>query len=169
MKECRNFHTHATEAVVRPFAIVLALWTVANVVMTYRTMSGRAEDGGPSVHAVGTDGRTPVVVPPEARDAILAEMRQMLGAVQGVLAGAIVPDTAAVRMAAAKAGLVMAADPALEQILPETFLQYGMATHRAFDSLAAHAVDGPGASLTALAGITGTCVTCHATYRLESR
>lgn len=144
----------------RPAMIVLALWTAANAVWTVRAATRAPESA---------DGRIAVPLPLEARDAVLAEMRLMLNSVQGVLAGAAQSDTAAIQRAAAASGLVMAADPALEQVLPEGFLQYGMATHRAFDSLAANASAGPAAAIEGLAAITGTCVTCHAAYRLEVR
>jgi hypothetical protein len=96
-------------------------------------------------------------------------MRQMLGSVQGVLDGAARSDTAAIRAAAAASGLVMAADPALEKVLPPAFLKLGMSAHVAFDSLAAHAATGPAAAIESLAKITATCVSCHAAYRLEAR
>jgi cytochrome c556 len=148
--------------------IVLSLWTVVNVALTVRAVS-RDESRPTAISSSGTsaDGRTAVPLPIEARDAVLAEMRLMLGSVHGVLIGAAQSDTAAIREAAAASGLVMAADPTLEKILPEGFLHYGMATHRAFDSLAANASAGPAAAIQRLAAITGTCVTCHAAYRLE--
>jgi cytochrome c556 len=115
------------------------------------------------------DGRTPIQVSVEARDLVLAEMRTMLGSVQGILDGATRSDTAAIRSAATAAGLVMAADPALERVLPRAFLQLGMATHMAFDTLAANAGSGPAPAIGGLARITSGCVACHATYRLEIR
>ena len=118
-----------------------------------------------------TDTRTAVVLPPAARDGVLAEMRTMLGSVNGLLSAVTVSDTAAMRVAAAASGTSMAADPALERLLPEEFLRLGMSTHLQFDSLAA-AISGPAAGDTAiarLARLTGNCVACHATYRLEVR
>ena len=151
----------------RPFTVFLVVWTLFNIALTYRAMPGGRDAGPAAPLPAAGDGRTAVVVPVEARDAILGEMRLMLGAVQGVLAGASDADTAAIRTAAAKAGVVMAADPQLEQLLPGAFLRYGRPTHRAFDSLAAHAADGPDAAIRGLTNITETCVTCHAAYRLE--
>ena len=149
----------------RTAMIVLALWTAANTVWTVRAVTRAPETA--TVTTESADGRTAVPLPIEARDAVLAEMRLMLSSVQGVLAGAAQSDTAAIQRAAAASGLVMAADPTLEKILPGGFLQYGMATHRAFDSLAANASAGPAAAIEGLAAITETCVTCHAAYRLE--
>lgn len=117
----------------------------------------------------GSDTRTAVVVPVEARDAILAEMRTMLGSMNGILNSVVSGDTASIRSAASASGTAMAADPTLEKILPEQFLRMGMNTHQQFDSLAA-AIVGPAARDTAiarLARVTGNCVSCHALYRLE--
>ena len=119
--------------------------------------------------AQGSDARTAVVVPVEARDAILAEMRTMLGSMNGILSSVVSDDTASIRSAAGASGMAMAADPALEKILPEQFLRMGINTHQQFDSLAAASI-GPAARDTAiarLARLTGNCVSCHTAYRLE--
>ncbi|MEZ4585482.1 MAG: hypothetical protein R2909_03665 [Gemmatimonadales bacterium] len=142
---------------------VLVLWTLANVVFSARLLSPRAPSDSTA------DGRTPIALPLEARDAVLLEMRTMLASVQGVLDGAARSDTAAIRAAAAASGVVMAADPALEEILPRSFLQMGMATHAAFDTLAMNAASGATAAVDRLARITATCVSCHSTYRIEAR
>ncbi|HSD30642.1 MAG TPA: hypothetical protein VLB49_01945 [Gemmatimonadales bacterium] len=119
----------------------------------------------------GGDTRTAVLVPVEARDAILAEMRTMLGSMNGILNSVVSGDTASIRSAASASGTAMAADPALEQILPEQFLRMGMNTHQQFDSLAA--AIGAGAprdtAIARLARLTGNCVSCHAQYRLVLR
>jgi cytochrome c556 len=147
----------------RPGVVLLALWTVVNLLMTVRlARPSRPAD-------LSADGRTPIQLPMEARDLVLAEMRTMLGSVQGVLDGAARSDTAAIRTAAAASGLVMAADPLLERVLPKAFLQLGMLTHTAFDTLATHAGSGPASAIKGLVGITSSCVACHATYRLEVR
>lgn len=118
-----------------------------------------------------TDARTAVVLPPEARDAVLSEMRTMLGSLNGILVAATTSDTAAMRRAAATSGLAMAADPTLEKLLPEPFLRLGTSTHMQFDSLAS--AIGAGAprdtAIARLARLTGNCVSCHALYRLTLR
>jgi cytochrome c556 len=114
----------------------------------------------------GPDMRTAVRIPLEGRDAILTEMRAMLGSVNGVLTALVRDDTTAVRTAAQASGVAMAADPALERYLPAPFLQLGVKTHQQFDSLAA----GPAVKdtvLVRLARITGNCVSCHMVYRLR--
>lgn len=143
--------------------VVLVLWTLVNMFMSWRLATGHRAPAAPA------DGRTALRVPVEAREAVLTEMRAMLASVQGVTDGAARADTAAVRRAAAASGMATAADPALEKVLPEQFLKLGMATHMAFDSLAANAAAGPASSMRALAGITSTCVACHAMFRLEAR
>ena len=141
----------------------LAVWTAANLVI-----SARLKQPVPAPED-SVDPRTAVVLPAGGRDAVLAEMRLMLGSVHGVLDGAARSDTAAIRAAAAASGLVMAADPALEKVLPPAFLTLGMSTHMAFDTLAAHATAGPAAAIEGLSRITASCIACHAAFRLEVR
>ena len=118
--------------------VLLVLWTIANIFLSIRL----AQPGPTTV--ASADGRTAIQLPVQARDAVLAEMRTMLGSVQGVLDAAARSDTAGISTAAKASGLVMAADPALARVLPGEFLQLGMATHQAFDTLAATASAGAG-------------------------
>jgi cytochrome c556 len=119
----------------------------------------------------GTDTRTAIALPAAARDAVLAEMRTMLGSLNGILVAATNSDSGSIRQAAAASGMAMAADPTLERYLPEPFLQLGTSTHMQFDSLAA--AIGAGAprdtAIARLARLTGNCVSCHAQYRLVLR
>jgi cytochrome c556 len=119
----------------------------------------------------GADGRQVTPVPLEARDAVRAEMRTMLGSLHDILKASMVNDTSAMREAATRSGLASAADPALEKLLPEGFLQLGVNTHQQFDDLAGALQTGiPRDSVVGrLTRITGNCVSCHATYRLELR
>ena len=122
--------------------------------------------GRPAETSAG-DGRTAVPLDAEQRLAVLAEMRTLLGSVDGVLRAVVQGDTAAVRAAALASGTAMAADPALETILPPQWLAIATRTHQGFDSLAASVGRGTGDSVVArLARITPECVSCHATYRL---
>jgi len=118
-----------------------------------------------------SDRRQAVTLPPEARDAVLAEMRTMLGSLDGIVTGLAKGDSTAIRQAAAASGLATAADPHLEELLPEQFLTWGMATHQQFDTLAASAASGATAdsTLAQLSRITQLCVSCHATYRIAVR
>lgn len=125
--------------------------------------------------AAATDPRTPVALPADGRQAVLREMRQMLGAVGGALSAAARADTAEVLAALAPAGSAAAADPALESLLPAPWKELAERTHSGFDSLSAavrRAKSGPGIKDTVLVGIariTGSCTGCHETYRVVVR
>jgi len=123
----------------------------------------------PPAPQASTDGRTALRVPAEAVDAVRAEMRTMLGSIHAMLTAMPARDTAAMRQAAMASGMAAAADTALEHLLPEEFLELGMATHMQFDSLAAAIGAGLGAdsAIARLGPITANCVSCHSTYRLE--
>ncbi|MCC7196057.1 MAG: hypothetical protein IT356_10925 [Gemmatimonadaceae bacterium] len=127
----------------------------------------RAQRGG----GAGADGREAIRVPAEARDAVLLEMRTMLGSLHDLLTASVPGDAVAMQAAAKRSGLGAAADTALEHLLPEKFLQLGVATHQQFDDLAAALGAGlPRDSVVVrLSRITGNCVACHAAYRLEAR
>lgn len=116
------------------------------------------------------DGRTPIVVTAATRYAVLAEMRTMLNAVQGVIGGAAQRDTAMMRAAATSAGVAAASesdDEAAAQLGPD-FVQLGMRTHTSFDSLAMDISQGKNESvvLRRLATAMGNCVGCHDKFRL---
>ena len=164
--------------------VILALWTIGNGAWTLAMRSHRgpervaaASDHG-AEHAAAADSATAAHMPPdtrqvlavpaEARDAVLAEMRVMLGALEGALHAAAQGDTAALRRAVTPAGVAMAADHSLEALLPPQWMRLAMATHQAFDSLPGVAAS-PTARLAALGRITQGCNSCHAMYRLEAR
>jgi len=117
------------------------------------------------------DARTSVPLTAEQRDAVLIEMRTMLGSVDGVLNGVARWDTAAIRGAALRSGTAAAADPALEKILPAPWLEMAERTHGGFDALGAAVARGVPRDtvLAKLATITPACMNCHAMYRLPSR
>ncbi|MEX5217373.1 MAG: hypothetical protein NW701_06055 [Nitrospira sp.] len=121
--------------------------------------------------APGTDGRTEILLAPAERDLILAEMRSLLKAVSGVIAGlSDAPEpTAQAGLAARAAGMQMEADvdPALIGKLPLPFKQMGMSVHRDMDGLADAAAAGESSQqiLKRLAAITSRCTTCHDMYR----
>lgn len=123
----------------------------------------------PEAPAESLDTRTAVVLPPEAFEAVHAEMRMMLTSLHQVHLGAATRDTALVRRAAVASGLAAAADPALEPLLPAEFLRMAVATHSAFDSLAQAIGGGPPTDsvVAHLSRISANCVECHAAYRLS--
>lgn len=121
--------------------------------------------------AKGTDGRTEILVAPAERDLILAEMRQLLKAVDGVVRGLgeSQPDRKPMEEAARAAGMKMAADvnPAIMAKLPLPFKQMGMSIHADMDALADAIVqqESPQQILQRLSSMTARCTTCHDLYR----
>ena len=119
----------------------------------------------------GSDGRTEILLAPEERDLILAEMRQLLKAVDGIVRGLgeSTPDRKAVETAARAVGMKMAADvePTIMMKLPLPFKQLGMSIHHDMDALADAAVRGetPGQVLQRLSSLTARCTVCHEMYR----
>ena len=117
------------------------------------------------------DRRQRIVVPPAARERVLAEMRAMLESVNGVLRGLATGDLAAGEKAARASGLATAADvePEVKRALPPQFLSLGMQTHRGFDRVAEELRAGAAreAIVASLAEVTSLCVACHAAYRLH--
>ncbi len=122
------------------------------------------------------DGRTEVRLASTERDLILAEMRQLLKSVHGVVTGLSDPGPSTGRklaeQAARAAGMGMAEDvnPAIMVKLPLPLKQMGMSVHRDFDALADGIAQGESAAriLERLSSITARCTTCHEMYRLSS-
>jgi cytochrome c556 len=126
------------------------------------------EHGAAATHGhQATDARRQISLTPAERDAVLAEMRTMLGSVSGVLHGLTAHDRQAIEQAARASGMAMAVDPRLEQKLPQQFVEIGMATHKKFDHLADLARTRAPADqvVRSLADVTTSCVACHAMYR----
>jgi|WetSurMetagenome_2_1015567.scaffolds.fasta_scaffold08440_9 cytochrome c556 len=121
------------------------------------------------------DPRTAVVLPADGQQAVLREMRQMLGALGGAMAGATTGDTAALLAAVAPAGSAAAADPALEALLPTGWKELAERTHAGFDSLASAVRRTRGRQplqdtvLVRLAELTESCTACHETFRVTVR
>jgi cytochrome c556 len=120
------------------------------------------------------DKRTPVALPPEDQQAVLREMRLMLGAMGGAMAGAARNDTVALLAALLPAGSAAAADPALEASLPPAWRDLAERTHGGFDSLAAVVRRLRGAALrdtvlVRLAELSASCTACHETFRVTLR
>jgi cytochrome c556 len=116
-----------------------------------------------------SDTRTAVQLTAEQRNAVLTEMRTMLGSVSGVLGAAARNDSASIRGAAHASGTAAAADPVLEKLLPEAWVQMAEQTHSGFDSLATAGAKGRDTAVARLGKVTTNCVSCHAMYRLAVR
>jgi cytochrome c556 len=126
----------------------------------------------PVAAVADTDPRTAVPLPPEAQQAVLHEMRQMLGSIGGAMSAAAKGDSTALQAALAPAGSAAAADPAIEALLPAQWKELAERTHGGFDSLAIAARGAPNPAalkdtvLVRLAQISGSCTSCHETYRV---
>ena len=148
--------------------IALGLWMVTIGVAGWFFVQGWTTEG--------TDGRTQIVLAPAERDLILGEMRMLLKAVHGVVAGLAGQDQEADRaqmeQAARSAGMHMAEDvnPALMAKLPLPFKQMGMSIHKDMDALA-DAVTQKETSqqiLQRLSNMTARCTACHDMYRFST-
>jgi hypothetical protein len=121
----------------------------------------------------GFDGRTEIYLTPSERDHVLAEMRQLLKAVDGVLRGLGEPtlNRQPMEAAARAAGMHLAADanPAIMVKLPLPFKQMGMSIHKDMDALADAIAqqETPQQLAQRLSSMTARCTTCHDLYRFR--
>jgi hypothetical protein len=144
--------------------IALTLWVLTIFALAFMFVRGQT--------VTATDGRKAVVLGAAERDLVLMEMRGMLGAVRGVVAGLAQNDMNKVAAAARSAGMAAAVDvsPQLLAKLPLEFKQLGMGTHKGLDELAAAAEKGAGRDevLNGLEAQLASCVACHATYSIQA-
>jgi len=142
----------------------IGLWAVTVAVAAWLFVSGRTVSA--------PDGREAIVLSADEKNLILAEMRTMLGSVQGVVDGIANKDMQRVAQAARQSGSAAAAQvPAgLMGKLPLGFKQLGHGAHQGFDEIVVGAEsDEPEELLLARLGKRlKNCVACHATYRLEA-
>ncbi len=143
--------------------VTIALWVVTLVVAGWFFVKGWTKPG--------SDGRMEIMLAPAERDQILAEMRQLLKAVDGVIRelGEPQPDRKPMEEAARAVGMKMAADtePAIMVKLPLPFKQMGMSIHHDMDALA-DAIgnkETPQQVLQRLSNMTARCTACHDMYR----
>lgn len=100
----------------------------------------------------------------------LAEMRQMLASIQGIVAGIGTEDRDAIAAAARLSGNRMArATPAsVRAKLPQAFKEIGGPTHLLFEEIAIRAETDDMADLAILTGRTlEQCLACHARFRAD--
>ncbi len=146
--------------------VAVALWIMTIAVLGWFFIKGWT--------AKGSDGRTEVLLAAAERDQILAEMRQLLKAVDGVVRelGEPQPDLKQMEAAARAVGMHMAADtePAIMAKLPLPFKQMGMSIHKDMDALADAIVQNetPQQILRRLASMTARCTVCHDMYRFKA-
>lgn len=122
--------------------------------------------------APASDGRRAVLLTPAERDLVLGEMRSMLTAVHGVVAGLSAKDMKQVSSAARAGGMGMAVDddPVFLAKLPLDFKRLGMQAHDEFDKMAEAADSGADGEvvLERLSQQLTRCIACHSAYRLEA-
>jgi hypothetical protein len=145
--------------------VAFLLWIITIALAAWLFVQGQTRPG--------SDGRTEILLAPAERDMVLAEMRQLLKAVHGVVTavGTGDLDRKAAGQAARAAGMAMAADvnPAIMMKLPLPFKQMGMSIHKDMDALADAAAQGEstGQLLQRLSSMTARCTTCHDMYRFS--
>lgn len=126
------------------------------------------------------DARVAVVLDTAERNFVLAEMRQFVEAMRGIVQGIADNDMKRVAAAARTAGIeahrAEFSDPGslasrVGKKAPPEFRKLGFATHRAFDEMALHADQFGDREhlLRSLADTMGNCVACHAAYRFPER
>ena len=146
------------------FFSAIALWVATIATAAYFFVKG---------HTVSSaDARTAVVLTDVERDQILAEMRQFLKAVHGVLEAVVVQDLSHAERSARTAGMAMSVDvnPIIIAKLPLTFKAMGMAVHRDFDALADGIQSGETGKqvVKRLSDLTSRCTACHELYRFSA-
>ncbi len=144
----------------------ILLWVLTLTVGGWLFVKGWSEKG--------SDGRTEILLAPAERDQVLAEMRLLLKAVDGVVRGLGDPQPGLKQLeeAARAAGMKMAADtePGIMAKLPLPFKQMGMSVHKDMDALADAIAQNetPQQILQRLSSMTARCTACHDMYRFRA-
>ncbi len=115
---------------------------------------------------------TVLALTPAERAMILEEMHLFLDGLQKMTAALSKPDMPAAAEAARGMGqkMVHEVPPALRAKLPQEFRQLGFSVHREFDQIAldADSLKDVGYSLNQLSDTLKKCVSCHATYQIQT-
>jgi len=120
--------------------------------------------------AEATDGRMDLGLTPEERVEFLAEMRQMLASVQGILQGIGTEDRNRIAAAARLSGnrMARATPDSVREKLPQSFRDIGGPTHLLFEELAVRAETDEMDSLARFtAELINQRVACHAAFRVR--
>lgn len=115
------------------------------------------------------DGRIALALTPAEQAEFLAEMRQMLASIQGIIAGIGTQDREKIADAARYSGnrMARATPDAVRQKLPQVFKDLGGPTHMAFEELVIRAeTDDMDMLATATGELMEKCLACHAQFRL---
>lgn len=144
--------------------IALALWVVTVGAFAFYFVRGHT--------STSTDQRLAIQLSTEEKDFVLAEMRNLLSSVNGILKGLHENDMIAVTKAAKSAGMGVTVDasPVLMVKLPLEFKILGMGLHEDFDKLSVDTQAGLNKDqvIHRLSELTSKCVSCHRLYRLSS-
>lgn len=145
----------------------LVLWIISMAVIAALFVQGHTRPGA--------DGRTEIMLTPTERDIVLAEMRDLLKAVHGVVTalGRSDQNFKAAEGVARAAGMQMAADinPTIMLKLPLPFKQMGLSIHKDMDHLADGIAQGESSMqiLSRLSSMTARCTACHDRYRFATK
>jgi hypothetical protein len=118
----------------------------------------------------GIDNRIDLGLTAQERTQFLAEMRTMLGSIQGILQGIGEGDREHIAAAARQSGNRMARSTpeTLRAKLPQAFRDIGGPTHMMFEELAVRAETDDMDSLAGAAAlIMSQCLACHAVFRAQ--
>ncbi|MCC6927576.1 MAG: hypothetical protein IT359_01185 [Gemmatimonadaceae bacterium] len=154
-------------------------WTTRGALGLAGALLSVACSPAPQQERVGSDPthdpRTAVPLPAHGQEAVLGEMRQLLGAIGGAMSAAARADTLALIAALAPAGSAAAADHELEELLPAEWKELAERTHGGFDSLTVAVRRAPNAQavkdtvLVGIARISASCTACHEKFRVWVR
>lgn len=138
--------------------------SVALLLLAGATVSTQAENKVP------VDTRRSLGLSPAERVEFLAEMRQMLASIQGIVTGISAEDRKMIIEAARYSGnrMARATPDAVRARLPTEFKAIGGPTHMLFEEIAVRAETDDMASLAELTGRTlQNCIACHAQFRAD--
>jgi hypothetical protein len=114
--------------------------------------------------------RQEIRLPQADSDALRTEMRTLLRSLGLIVQGLVRNDLVMIERAARASGAAAALNSETAKRLPPPFVQLDTRLHQRFDQMADAAKTGKSQDLLKrLAALTGYCVACHDSYRLEVR
>ncbi|MEE9348057.1 MAG: hypothetical protein V3U82_07675 [Robiginitomaculum sp.] len=133
----------------------------------------------PAQSADRLDDREVLPFNAEQRQHVLVEMRELLGATQGVMEGIATGDMELVASAASAVGMkalhtienkANMQRLGMRKTAPPEFMKLGMGVHKAFDEIAGMAKAGqdPKDIQILLVRTMDNCIACHASYQIPS-
>ena len=118
------------------------------------------------------DGRQAIILKPQQRDLVLAEMRGFVESTRDITLALGSNDADLFQKAALKVGLKAQKGVPLDlmKALPMPFKKLGMDTHKKFDELADSSKQGASNEqlLTEFSQLMNNCVACHAAYQFQT-